>query len=101
MNVTLKDHEQRFADSPEGQSYVARARRQHQNCEAYKGASALPWTDSHEATAIQRGALDHSRGQLAIARNAITMPAELEKANALRDAAAAARKERISNGWRN
>jgi hypothetical protein len=61
MQIQFTDAERSFADSAEGKSQIALARRDHQMREAHKGAFAQPWNDAREGEAIRRLAATSAR----------------------------------------
>lgn len=97
---TFTDAEQRFADSPEGLTQIAKARREFELRNAHMGDRAPQWTDAMTAGVVQQACRDSARSAITNAAALASAQRQEPIARAARDAALAARKDRISNAWR-
>jgi hypothetical protein len=82
-----------FMGTPEGQATIARAKREHDYRESWKGPEALGWSVGHIAAAVRAGFLEHQRRQFAVATERAGEPyqhGEVSALRSMRNAAAAA-----------
>lgn len=98
MNLT--DAEQTFADSLDGQRFLAREAMIFRTRHAYLGDRAPQWGDAEQRAAIRQGSAEHARESVQRSALAAAAPAQIADATVARDAARVAYIDHLNNGWK-